>query len=190
VAGHPRNFGARESNPFSLKLWITARTRSSDVNAIFRRRRDVNPLRRPQHDLRPPPAHHRPRPSSDDRQQPTALIVRQVTHLHPFNHAPSLRDDAHQMVDATPQTMPVTAPRQATFAVSCNGTSGLLAAMGTTRDMGHRTGASYRRIGAGFERLVTRRYVLRGRPRQVAELRSASWHQGAFSRRAGHGIIE
>jgi hypothetical protein len=27
-------------------------------------------------------------------------------------------------------------PRQATFAVSCNGTSGLLAAMRTTRDMG------------------------------------------------------
>jgi hypothetical protein len=67
---------------------------------------DVHPLRRPQHDLRPPPAHHRPRPSSDDRQQPTALIVRQVTHLRPFNHAPSLRDDAHQMADATPQPCP------------------------------------------------------------------------------------
>ena len=31
----PAYFGASESNPSSLKLWITARTRSSDVNAIF-----------------------------------------------------------------------------------------------------------------------------------------------------------
>ena len=31
----PAYFGASESNPSSLKLWITARTRSSDVNAIL-----------------------------------------------------------------------------------------------------------------------------------------------------------
>ena len=31
----PAYFGASESNPSALKLWITSRTRSSDVNAIF-----------------------------------------------------------------------------------------------------------------------------------------------------------
>jgi hypothetical protein len=30
-------------------------------------------------------------------------------HLHTFSHATSVRDDTHQVVDATPPTLPVTA---------------------------------------------------------------------------------
>jgi hypothetical protein len=51
-----------------------------------RDRRNVHPLRRPQHDLRPPPPHDRPRTAPHDRQQLAALVVRQIPHLHPFSH--------------------------------------------------------------------------------------------------------
>src|SRR4029453_3595489 len=49
----------------------------------LRDRRHVHPLRRPQHDLGPPPPHHRPRPAPHDRQQLAALIIRQITHPRP-----------------------------------------------------------------------------------------------------------
>src|SRR4029453_365174 len=79
----------------------------------LRDRRHVHPLRRPQHDLGPPPPHHRPRPAPHDRQQLAALIIRQITNLHPLRHPPSLRDPNHEVVDATPRTLPVRALAEA-----------------------------------------------------------------------------
>ncbi len=86
----PAYFGASESHPSALKLWITYRTRSSEVNALFAIAgtsiRCVS--------TRPPPAHHRARTPPHDRQQLAALVVGQIPNLHPFSHAPSLRDHA------------------------------------------------------------------------------------------------
>ena len=82
---------------------------------ILRRERDlrdrghVHPLRGPQHDLRSTPPHYRPRTAPHDRQEPAALIVDQLPNLNSIRHAPSLRDPGHQVVDATPPTLPVTA---------------------------------------------------------------------------------
>ncbi len=105
----PAYFGASESNPSALKLWITSRTRSSDVNAIRAIAGDVHRLRRPQHDLRSTPPHHRPRTPSHDPEQLVALHRREVSNLHTFSHPPMKTDPTAQVVDAPPPTLPVTA---------------------------------------------------------------------------------
>jgi hypothetical protein len=45
-----------------------------------------HPLRREQHDLRPPPRHDRATASADDPQQPVALFVRDLAKLHARRH--------------------------------------------------------------------------------------------------------
>ena len=71
--------------------------------------RHVHGLGGPEHDLGSSPSDHRPRPPSDDREELVALGTGQLSDLHTFSHAPSLRDWVRQMVDAPPSTLPVTA---------------------------------------------------------------------------------
>ena len=96
-----------------MKLWITARTRSSDVNAIFAiagtsiRCADHNTIWARRHRTTDPD----PRRMIDNNL--LTLVVGQVPNLHTFSHPPSLRDLDRADGGRDPPTLPVTALAEA-----------------------------------------------------------------------------
>ena len=105
----PVYFGARESNPSALRLWVTSRARSSEVKAILAMAgtsmawADHSTIWALRHRTTDP----EPRRTMPSSLLPSALVI--LTDLHTFGHHPSLRDLVRQMVDAPPSTLAVTA---------------------------------------------------------------------------------
>ena len=98
----PEYFGANESNPSALKLWMTSLTRSSEVKAILAMAgtsilwADHSTIWALRHRTTEPD------PRRTIERSFVALLVGDVPHCHAFCHGTTLRDRRLKVVDARP----------------------------------------------------------------------------------------